>query len=375
MRIVWLSWKDRSHLLAGGAEVLTSLIINELVAAGHEVKLLTSRPDNSLEFDSVKTSQGSYEIYRRGSRLGVYSSARKIYKENNLRDWADVVIDEMNTIPFFARYYSGKPTVLFVHQLAREIWFHEMPKLIGVIGYLSEALYLRLMSKSVVVTVSQSTKKDLERFGFKQENIQVIPEAIEHLDSLIKQKPSPKTGHISLVSLGYLRSMKQTLHQIEAFEIAKNKIPELTLDIIGGGLDTSYGKKVQKRWQQSAHKQSITLHGFTSVKERTTRLAQSHYMLATSVKEGWCLTVSEAALSHTPTLGYDVDGLRDSIENDKTGRICAPNPHALAQLIIDSYEHTTKKQYVAMQKRAYLKASDLNAAKTAKELLEAIAAM
>jgi glycosyltransferase involved in cell wall biosynthesis len=51
--------------------------------------------------------------------------------------------------------------------------------------------------------------------------------------------------------------------------------------------------------------------------------------VATSVREGWGLTVSEAALCGTRAVGYDVAGLRDSVAA-AGGVLVEPQPRALA---------------------------------------------
>lgn len=40
---------------------------------------------------------------------------------------------------------------------------------------------------------------------------------------------------------------------------------------------------------------------------------------APSLVEGWGLVVTEAAARYTPAIGFDVPGLRDSIEDGVTG--------------------------------------------------------
>ena len=51
--------------------------------------------------------------------------------------------------------------------------------------------------------------------------------------------------------------------------------------------------------------------------------------VATSVREGWGLNVSEAAACGTPSIGYDVPGLVDSIPASG-GLLVEPTPAALA---------------------------------------------
>jgi glycosyltransferase involved in cell wall biosynthesis len=51
-------------------------------------------------------------------------------------------------------------------------------------------------------------------------------------------------------------------------------------------------------------------------------------VLVTSVKEGWCLVVTECASQGTPAVVYDTDGLRDSVKAGVTGLIASENTPA-----------------------------------------------
>lgn len=42
MKILWLTWKDRSHPRSGGAEVVNEEIAKRLARDGHEVVFLKS---------------------------------------------------------------------------------------------------------------------------------------------------------------------------------------------------------------------------------------------------------------------------------------------------------------------------------------------
>ena len=127
---------------------------------------------------AVKEERSGFRIIRTGGRYSVYWRAYRLYKKQ-FQGWPDLVIDEMNTIPFFAQWYVREKNIMLVHQLCRKIWFYQMFFPLNVIGYLLEPLYLWLLSGSEVITVSESTKKDLMRFGFRPERIHIISEGID----------------------------------------------------------------------------------------------------------------------------------------------------------------------------------------------------
>jgi glycosyltransferase involved in cell wall biosynthesis len=217
MKILWLTWKDPTHPHAGGAEVVQRELCKRLTADGHEVTILTASYPGAAHEDTLHGCR----IIRVGGRFSVYWHAYRYYKKH-LVGWADIVIDETNTIPFFAKYYVKEPHLMFFHQLCREIWFYQMRFPLSLIGYLLEPLYLRLLSGSQAIVVSESTKRDLMRHGFKAGNIHIISEGIE-LEPLTTLKKIEKYPQPTLLSLGAIRPMKRTLDIIKAFEIIKSQ--------------------------------------------------------------------------------------------------------------------------------------------------------
>jgi glycosyltransferase involved in cell wall biosynthesis len=345
MRILWLTWKDRRNPTSGGAELVNEELCNRLASDGHEVTLLTAGFRGARAIEMID----GYQVIRVGGRWSVYWRAWRYYRKN-LRGWADVVIDEMNTVPFFARWYVKEPNLLFVHQLCREIWFHEMWFPLSAIGYLLESVYLRLLRRSAVITVSESTRADLVRHGFDPALIQVIPEGIQLAPSVaLAPKPQPPT----LLAFGSIRSMKQTHHALRAFEVAKRELPSLKL-IVAGDARGSYGARVLRMISRSPYRNDIESLGPVSAVEKVALYRRASLLLATSIKEGWGLTVTEAESQGTPAIVYDVDGLRESVGSG--GVICAQNtPEEMAACIVRTLADAAS--YETMRRRAVTFAS------------------
>ncbi len=342
MKILWFTWKDRKNPLAGGAEVVNEELARRLAADGHEIIFLVAGFPECAEQETVS----GYRVIRVGSRWSVYWNAYRYYK-NHLCGWADLVIDEMNTMPFFCKFYVKEKNILLVHQLCRDIWFYEMPFPLSVLGYVAEFFYVRLLNDRRTITVSESTKKDLERFGFR--NIHVISEGIE-LEPLADLNAVQKYDQPTLLALGYLRSMKRTHLILEVFEIAKCILPNLQL-IIAGDFENSYGRNVAKKAAASPFRDSIRMLGKISKEKKIELLQKSHLLVATPVKEGWGLTVTEAASQGTPAVVYDVDGLRDSVRDGETGLICKRNtPQEMAENIAALLKN--KEKYDFMRRTA-----------------------
>jgi glycosyltransferase involved in cell wall biosynthesis len=335
MNILWFTWKDRTNPAAGGAEAQSGEHCRRLAAEGHNVTIITSSYPGARSYDRID----GYHVIRRGNKYTVFIWAvwNYFFHIKNKRD-IDIIIEEINTVPFMTQWYAtSKKRFLYIYQLSRQIWFHEIFFPINILGYLLEPLYLFFLNNNRVCTESESTKRDLMRFGFSKKLIHIVPIGIDqeknlqtnrHTDSFTKYRIP------TILSFGMVRSMKQTLAQVKAFEIVKKSIPNVRL-IICGNATTDYGKRVLTHIQSSPVARDITHLGWVSESKKQEIMRKSHMILVTSVKEGWGMIVTEAARYQTPAVVYNVDGLRDSVVPNKTGIICKTNtPDALAHEIV-----------------------------------------
>lgn len=363
MKILWLTWKDRKNPAAGGAETVNEELAKRLARDGHQVLFLVAG------FDGAKKEEqkGGFKIIRLGNRWTVYWKVFLYYKKN-LTGWADLVIDEINTIPFFARLYAKEKNILFIHQLCREIWFYEMFFPVSAIGYFLEPVYLKMLSGAKAITISESTKKDLMRFGFIPDNVKIISEGIEI--EPIKDQSFLKFEKPTILAFGAVRAMKRTDHIIRAFEISKEKIRDLQL-FIAGEVKGGYGKKILKMIKKSKFKDSIECLGKVPGEKKIELMRKSHLLCVTSVKEGWGLVVTEANSQETPAIVYNVDGLRDSVKNNITGIVCRQNtPENLAENILQLLRD--KGKYDLLRKNALQWSNEINFEKSYNEFKKII---
>lgn len=328
MKILWMTWKDLKNPYAGGAEVVNEQLAKRLARDGHEVIFLVRGFGGAPREERVD----GYTIIRVGNFHTVYWQAFLYYRKH-LQGWADLVIEEVNTIPFFCNFYVREKSILFFHQLCREIWFYEMGLVKGFVGYIAETMYLLLLGNRNVITVSQSSRKDLLKFGFKRNKVQIISEGIEI-------RPLEKLGHQedvkyavpTMLSFGSLRPMKRTDQIIQAFELAKKEIPDLRLVIAG---DPAGNSRVLEMIRTSLYSASIQFLGKVSREKKMELMQKAHVIAVASVKEGWGLVVTEANSQGTPAVVYNIDGLRDSVRHEETGIVALRNtPEGLSQGVI-----------------------------------------
>lgn len=347
MKILWFTWKDKNHPQSGGAETVNEELAKRLARDGHEVIFLVG----GFPGGKYEEMRDGFKIIRLGNCWTVYWKAFRYYKKH-LQGWADIVIDEVNTMPFFTRFYTREKRYYLFYQLCREIWFYQMKFPLNWIGYIVEPLYLRLLAndEKTVFTESESAKTDLSQYGFKKEKTVVFSIGIEikPVDNieLVKKYANP-----TVLSLGAFREMKRTLDQVRAFEVAKKKLPHLQMKIAGDA-SGAYGRKVLRYIERSPYKDSIEYLGRVSQEEKRQLMQKSHCILVTSIKEGWGLIVTEANSQGTPAVAYNADGLRDSVRDGETGIIVKKDtPKVLGDDICDMLSDS--KKYATLRENAW----------------------
>jgi glycosyltransferase involved in cell wall biosynthesis len=350
MKFLWLTWKDYTHPDAGGAEVILRELAQRLVKDGHQVSFLTARHPGSK---SRETLDG-IDIIRVGTHRYLHPFQALIYYLRQLRNKYDVVIEVVSIAPYFSAWFKGKSRLhVFYHQLSRRCWFYETPPIVSHLGhYILEPFAVRLLAKAKapLITVSESTKKDLSRFGWQHDKTHIISEGIE-LDPVESLDQVKKFDRPTVLSLGAFRSMKRTVDQIRAFELAKQKMPDLQMKIAGSSAG-KHGQVVLKAINSSPCKDDIEYLGKVSLQDKLQLMRRAHVITVTSVKEGWGLIVTEAASQGTPAIVYDVDGLRDSVKHGQTGLVTPENPEDLSAAILELLSDPV--QYAQLQKNAWM---------------------
>ncbi|MFA5382543.1 MAG: glycosyltransferase family 4 protein [Candidatus Micrarchaeia archaeon] len=308
MKIVMFSWKDLKHPESGGAEWVTDKYLSYLVEKGHEVELVCSGFKDSKKNDS----RNGYKITRLGNRLTVYPKVFFYYKKH-LKGKVDVVIDQINTIPFFTPLFVKEKKIGFIHQTAREVWFYEMPPLISHLGYFIEPLLFKPYKDIKMICVSESTAQDMKDFGVKETIVIHNGCDVEPLKKSVEKEEN------TFCFVGRLTSMKRVDHAILAIAELKKYFPDVKLKIIGGNGKENYVRKIKALVKEKSLEENVIFTGYLTFEKRNEEISKCNAIIVPSVREGWGLIVIEANALGTSAVGYDVQGLRDSIQDKVNG--------------------------------------------------------
>ncbi|MCS4535988.1 glycosyltransferase family 4 protein [Corynebacterium sp. HS2168-gen11] len=347
MNILLLCWRDLDHPQGGGSERYLERVAEHLAASGHTVTYFTARFPHA----SRRTHRNGFRILRSGGKYGVYIHAAVFMLLGRLGIGplakTDVVVDTQNGIPFFAKCFSGRPTVLLTHHCHKEQW-SVATALVAKLGWWLESKVSPWVHRhSLVVTVSRPSQQELIDLGFLPENISIVRNGIDPVpEHYSKLMPDPRT-HI--VTLARLVPHKQ----IEDAIWAVHDQPDLVLDVIGDGW---WAEKL-KIYAANLQAKNVVFHGHVAEEVKHALLDRAALHLMPSRKEGWGLAVIEAAQHHVPTIGYTSSGgLQDSIQHNRTGLLVAGRTslkQALLRLLHNPNELTRLGQTAYIQSKRY----------------------
>lgn len=358
MKLLALNWNDLKNPYGGGAEVHLEELLRRLVRYGHQVTLFCSGFEGCAAEEVVE----GILIIRRGNRYNFNLIApfhlRKIVKENDF----DMLIEDINKIPFYTPLYLKLNTLVVVPHLFATTVFHELNFVLASYIYVSEIPFTSVYGRNKFNVISESTADDLVERGIPRKNISVtycgIDREVYKYDLSVKKYEQP-----TILYLGRIKKYKSIQHLILAFKIVKDKMPDSRLMIVGAG---DYLEALKKLAVSLKLSDSIEFAGFVSQDEKVDRMRRSHVAVLPSIREGWGLTNIECNSVGTTVVAADSPGLRDSVNDGETGLLYPyGDVEAMAESIMKILSNDDYRQ--KLEKSALLWAEKFNWDSAAKE--------
>lgn len=328
MRILVLNWRDIKNPEAGGAEVHLQEIFKRIVKKGHEVLLISSKFDgceNSETIDGI-------DIVRIGNKFNFNFIVPFYYLRKLRNEKFDIVIDDISKIPLCTPLYIKKPLIAIIHHVHGRTLFKELSFFMASYIWILERFLIPFYKKKTIISVSESTKKEILNMGIPDKNAIVIHNGNHNYPSVKIEK----SKYPMIIYVGRVKAYKQLDHLIKAFKIVRNNIENSKLVIAGRG-EKNLLKNVALDYCIDS---SVVFYDEISDEEKMKLLSEAWIFVAPSMKEGWGITVIEANSCGTPTIGYNVPGLRDSIKHGYNGLLVQKGDiESLANTIIDTIQN------------------------------------
>jgi glycosyltransferase involved in cell wall biosynthesis len=116
--------------------------------------------------------------------------------------------------------------------------------------------------------------------------------------------------------VGRLRRYKGLDWVMRSLPAVLARVPDARLEVIGDG-PWAGALRAEAGRRGVAH--AVDFLGFLPGAQKVRHLQSAWALVQPSPKEGWGLTVVEAAACGTPVVASDAPGLRDSVRRDETG--------------------------------------------------------
>ena len=322
LHILVLTDRDWTHPQAGGTGTHLRANVSRWLEWGHRVTVVASAYPGAVRHDE----DGDLTVHRMGGRTTLFP--RAIWKVwRGLVPDADVALEVINGITFLTPLWLRIPRLALVHHVHREHYRDELGLLGRIAAYVLETMPLRRLYRGATfVTVSQASAADVAAHGIPERQISVSYNGVDP----VPLGHGPRTLEPSIVHLGRLKRYKR----IEALLDVVEEIPGATLDIVGEG---DHRQVLELEIASRELGDRVRLHGFVDERTKMAMLRRSWVHITSSPREGWGLSVMEAATCGTPTVAIAAGGLRESIVHGQTGLLAEDVDElaALTRQVID----------------------------------------
>ncbi|MFJ4687981.1 glycosyltransferase family 4 protein [Streptomyces sp. NPDC091377] len=296
-RITFLAHRDLDNPAAGGSELLVDRLAEGLTRLGHQVTLVCGGP----------AAYRDYRVVSAGGAYGHYLRARSVFARQVGE--TDLLVEVCNGMPYLAPLWHRGPTLCLVNHVHSELWGMRFGGPLAPAARLGRRLEHWALAggrhQNLLVAVSPSTAQALHGLGVERDRIRVVHNGVEEPAPLTGRSPEPM-----FLAVGRLVEYKRIDLLLRLWERVRP---------VTGGKLVIVGEGPERDRLERMAGPGVVFTGHVSEAEKHRLLCAAWLLLHPSAVEGWGLVVTEAAARETPTVAFDVPGLRDSVRDGETG--------------------------------------------------------
>ncbi|HTZ10584.1 MAG TPA: glycosyltransferase family 4 protein [Acidimicrobiales bacterium] len=307
-RVAVVAWRDLEDPEAGGSERHAHEVAARWAGAGLEVTVRTS---GSPGLAGRAVRQG-YRVERRGRRYSVFP--RTALAGLAHRGAVDATVEIWNGMPFCSPLWAAPPRVVFLHHVHAEMWQMVLrPGRARLGSVIERRLAPPLYRTTPVVTLSASSRREIvTMLGLDPARVAVVPPGIDP-----RFAPGGVRSPTPLVAaVGRLVPVKRWDVLVDALVELRRDMPDLRAVIAGEGYERG---RLQAHLDRVGAAGWIELPGYLDDDALVGLYRRAWVVAATSQREGWGMTLSEAGACGTPAVASAIAGHRDAVEDGRTG--------------------------------------------------------
>ncbi|GGD30252.1 glycosyltransferase family 4 protein [Flavobacterium orientale] len=290
-----------------GAEMFASQLSNELVQMGHSVLVVALFPGESTLPINATFILLNRPQHKRWNDVEGWKALAKLIKEHNV----DVVqCNAGDTLKFavFSQLFTGWKIPIIARNASMVSAYIKNP----IIKLLNRWFYSKTQA---IVSVSHLAAKDLNTlFPETTSKTTVIPIGI-NLQSFtpVAWKNASPTA-FQMVHVGGFSFEKNHYGLLSIFEQWLHRFPDSHLHLIGDG---PMREEIEQAVAKKKLTDKISFYGFS--KEAINYMHQADVVVLPSSIEGLPGVILEAMYAKTPVIAYNVGGVSEVVQNNKTG--------------------------------------------------------
>jgi glycosyltransferase involved in cell wall biosynthesis len=298
LRVLFLATRDWYNPATTGGDNTMWENARYLASVGHEVTFVAA---GFKRAPKQETLDGIHVI-----RLGGIHSLWLTTYIRYMRSWRgrfDVVVAEGfggSRIPRFSPLYVREPIITEWHQVHRDLFAIQYPKLMNGPLNLLERTTAWVHRDTRVRAGTAEWKQAFPEIGFKPDNIFVVPVSIR--DDWLHQQNGNRSKEPTILWLGKLRRYKCPDHAVLAMKEVLRRVPAARLVIAGRRDDEQYENELRKVAQRSGISGSIEFRFDISEKSKRDLMNSVRILVVTSAVEGFGIVVLEANACGLPVV-------------------------------------------------------------------------
>jgi glycosyltransferase involved in cell wall biosynthesis len=308
-RVHFVAWRDLDDPEAGGSELHAHMVASRWANAGIDVSFRTS----AVSGEPQASERGSYSVLRRSGRYAVFPSAAwEGIRMGHLP--GEALVEIWNGMPFLSPIWYRGPRLIFLHHVHAQMWDMVLPAGLARVGnYIERHLAPRFYRKSPIVTLSESSRTEIiDMLRLPRDHVVVAAPGINE-----RYRPGgPRSEAPLVVAVGRLVPVKRFDVLLRALAQAKASVPKLQAVIIGEGYERSALEALRA---QLGAEDWVQLLGRVSDDELVSWYRRAWVVAGASEREGWGMTLTEAAACGTPAVASAIAGHTDAVLHGESG--------------------------------------------------------